>query len=162
VISQAGQPEGQPDLKKPTALRVAAYKYPRHVWIVDALTPAVVEAAAGGGYILDGFPRTLPQASAAAELAARLGVALDVVVYLYAPEEVLTLRLLDRASQAGRADDVADVISHRHRVFAETTGPLVDYYTERGILVAVDADQPPDSVTADIQARLEPLPFLAS
>jgi adenylate kinase len=86
-------------------------------------------------------------------------VALDVVVYLYAPEEVLTLRLLDRASQAGRADDVADVIRHRHRVFAETTGPLVDYYTERGILVAVDADQPPDSVTADIQAQLSGLPL---
>ena len=41
-------------------------------------------------------------------------VALDVVVYLNAPEEVLTQRLLDRASQAGRADDVADVIRHRH------------------------------------------------
>jgi adenylate kinase family enzyme len=42
-------------------------------------------------------------------------------------------------------------------VFAETTGPLVPYYTERGILVAVDADQPPDSVTADIQDRLSGL-----
>jgi adenylate kinase family enzyme len=46
------------------------------------------------------------------------------------------------------------VIRHRLTVFAETTGPLVPYYTERGILVAVDADQPPDSVTAAIQARL--------
>jgi adenylate kinase family enzyme len=42
-------------------------------------------------------------------------------------------------------------------VFAETTGPLVPCYTERGILVAVDADQPPDSVTADIEARLSGL-----
>ena len=125
--------------------------------MLDALTPAVVEAAAGGGYILDGFPRTLPQATAAAELAARLGVTLDAVVYLYAPDEVLTRRLLDRASQDGRADDVADVIRHRLRVFAETTGPLVPYYTERGILVAVDADQPPDSVTADIEAGLSGL-----
>jgi adenylate kinase len=130
--------------------------------VINALTPAVVEAAASGGYILDGFPRTLPQATAAAELAARLGVTLDAAVYLYAPEEVLTRRLLDRASQEGRADDVADVIRHRLRLFTETTGPLVPYYTERGILVAVDADQPPDSVTADILARLaELLPFLA-
>jgi len=45
--------------------------------VLDVLTPAVVEAAAYGGYILDGFPRTLPQATAAAELAARLGVTLD-------------------------------------------------------------------------------------
>ena len=42
-------------------------------------------------------------------------------------------------------------------MFAETTGPLVPYYTERGILVAVDADQPPETVTADIQARLSRL-----
>ena len=42
-------------------------------------------------------------------------------------------------------------------MFAETTGPLVTYYTERGILVAVDADQPPESVTADIQAGLSGL-----
>jgi adenylate kinase len=122
--------------------------------VLDVLTPAVVEAAAHGGYILDGFPRTLPQATAAAELAARLGVTLDAAVYLYAPGEVLTRRLLDRASRGGRADDVADVIKHRLAVYAETTGPLVPYYTERGILVAVDADQPPDSVTAEIQARL--------
>ena len=108
---------------------------------------------ARGGYILDGFPRTLPQALAAAELAARLGVTVDAAIYLSASDEVLTRRLLDRASQ-GRADDVADVIQHRLRVFAETTGPLVPYYTERGILVAVDADQAPDAVTADIQARL--------
>ena len=45
--------------------------------VLDVLTPAVVEAAARGGYILDGFPRTLPRATAAAELAARLSVALD-------------------------------------------------------------------------------------
>jgi adenylate kinase len=70
---------------------------------------------------------------------------------------VLTRRLLDRASQGSRADDVADVIRHRLRVFGETTGPLVPYYTERGILVAVDAGQPPDSVTADIQAQLSGL-----
>jgi adenylate kinase len=125
--------------------------------VLDVLTPAVVAAAADGGYILDGFPRTLPQATAAAELAARLGVTLDAAVYLRAPEEVLIRRLLHRASQGGRPDDVADVIQHRLRVFAETTGLLVPYYTERGILVAVNADQPPESVTAEIQARLAEL-----
>jgi len=67
--------------------------------VLDVITPAVTEAAAHGGYILDGFPRTLPQAIAAADLAARLGVTRDAAVYLYAPDEVLTRRLLDRASQ---------------------------------------------------------------
>jgi adenylate kinase len=122
--------------------------------VLDVITPAVVEAAAHGGYILDGFPRTLPQAIAAADLAVQLDVTLDAAIYLHAPDAVLTRRLLDRASQSGRSDDVADVIEHRLRVFAETTGLLVPYYAERGILVAVDADQPPDSVLADIQARL--------
>jgi len=126
--------------------------------VLDLLTPVVVEAAARGGYILDGFPRTLPQATAAAELGARLGVTLQAVVYLHAPEEVLTRRLLGRASQSGRADDTADVIRHRLQVFAETTGPLVPYYTERGILITVDADQRLESVTADIVAGLSALP----
>jgi adenylate kinase len=125
--------------------------------VLDVLTPVVVEAAARGGYILDGFPRTLAQATAAAELAARLGVTLQAAVYLYAPDEVLTRRLLDRASQGNRTDDRADVIRHRLEVFAATTGPLVPYYKERGILVAVDADQPPESVTSDIQAALSGL-----
>jgi len=101
--------------------------------------------------------RIRAQATAAAELAARLGVTLHAAIYLHAPDAVLTRRLLDRASQSGRADDKADVIRHRLQVFAETTGQLVPYYAERGILLEVDADQPPDSVTTDIQARLSAL-----
>jgi len=125
--------------------------------VLDVLTPAVVDAAARGGYILDGFPRTLAQATAAAQIAARLGVTLQAAVYMHAPDTVLTRRLLDRASEGGRSDDRADVIRHRLEVFAETTGLLVPYYSERGILVAVNADQPPDSVTADIQSGLSGL-----
>jgi adenylate kinase len=125
--------------------------------VLGVLTPAVTAAAARGGFVLDGFPRTLSQAIAAAELATRLGVTLHAAIYLQAPEAVLTQRLLDRAGQGGRTDDKADVIRHRFRVFAETTGALVPYYLERGILVTVDADQPPDAVTADIQAGLSAL-----
>jgi adenylate kinase len=125
--------------------------------VLDVLTPAVVDAAARGGYILDGFPRNLSQAHAAADLAARLGVTLQAAVYLHAPDEVLTRRLLDRAGQGGRTDDTAGVIRHRLELFAETTGPLVPYYSERGILVSVNADQPPDAVTTDIEAGLSKL-----
>jgi adenylate kinase len=150
--AQAGGPLGR---------EIAAYQargdlVPDQV-VLDVLTPVVVEAAARGGYILDGFPRSLPQATAAAELAARLGVTLQAAVYLYAPDAVLTRRMLDRASQGGRTDDTADVIRHRLELYAATTGPLVPYYKERGILVAVNADQPPDAVTADIQAGLSGL-----
>jgi adenylate kinase family enzyme len=125
--------------------------------VFGLLIPVVVEAAARGGYILDGFPRTLAQATAAAELGARLDVTLQAVVSLSAPEAVLTRRLLARAGQEGRADDTADVIQHRLQVFTKTTGPLIAYYQERGILVTVDADQSPEAVTAEIQRRLSGL-----
>jgi adenylate kinase len=126
--------------------------------VLDVLIPAITAAAARAGFILDGFPRNLSQAVAAAELATRLGLTLQAAIYLQAPEAVLIERLLKRASQDGRADDRADVIRHRLQVYAETTGALVPYYADRGILVSVDADQPPDAVTADIQDRLSRLP----
>ena len=122
--------------------------------VFDVLTPVVVAAVARGGYILDGFPRTLPQATAAAALGARLGVTLQAVVSLYAPEAVLTQRLLGRATHGGRSDDTSAVIRHRLEVFATTTSPLIAYYRDRGILVAVDADRPPEAVTTEILTRL--------
>ncbi len=126
--------------------------------VLDVLIPAITAAADRAGFILDGFPRNLSQAVAAAELATRLGLTLQAAVYLQAPESVLIERLLNRASLDGRSDDKADVIRHRLQVYAETTGALVPYYEQRGILVSINADQPPDAVTADIQARLSSLP----
>jgi adenylate kinase len=122
--------------------------------VFEVLTPVVVAAVARGGYILDGFPRTLPQATAAADLGVRLGLTLDAVVYLHAPQAVLAQRLLDRAIQGGRSDDTAAVIRHRLEVFTTTTSPLIAYYRDRGILLAVDADQPPEAVTTEILTRL--------
>ena len=118
--------------------------------VFDLLIPVVVDAAARGGYILDGFPRTLPQAMEAFNIASELDVTLDATVYLNVPEPVLMERLLARA----RADDSADVIRHRLQVFTETTSPLIEYYRERGILVEVDGTQAPESITAEIIARL--------
>jgi adenylate kinase len=118
--------------------------------VFDLLTPVVSAAAAHGGYILDGFPRTVPQAVAAADIGRRLDLTLDAAVYLNVPDPVLLQRLLARA----RADDTAEVIKRRLHVFAETSGPLIDYYRDRGILVEVDGDQPPEAITADIKARL--------
>ena len=118
--------------------------------VFELLTPVVAAAAARGGYILDGFPRTVPQALAAADIGRKLDLTLDAAVYLNVPEPVLMERLVARA----RADDTAEVITHRLQVFAESSGPLIDYYRDRGILEEVDGDQPPDSIAADIQARL--------
>jgi adenylate kinase len=118
--------------------------------VFELLVPVIAAAAARGGYILDGFPRTLPQAITAAEIGARLDLTLNATIYLHVPELVLIERLLARA----RPDDTPDVIRHRLEVFTETTSPLIAYYRNRGILLEVDADQPPESITDDIVARL--------
>jgi adenylate kinase len=118
--------------------------------VFDLLIPVVAAAAARGGYVLDGFPRTVPQAIEAFEVARQLEFTLDAAVYLNVPESVLLQRLLARA----RADDTAEVIRHRLEVFAETTSPLIAYYRDRGVLVEVNGDQPPEAITAEIQARL--------
>jgi adenylate kinase len=125
--------------------------------VLDVLLPAISAAAARGGFILDGFPRNLAQAMAAADIAVKGGFSLQAAIYLKAPESVLMERLLARAREEGRSDDTAEVIKHRFQVFAQTTGALVPYYEERGILVTVNADQPPDAVTAEIKERLSGL-----
>ena len=138
----------------PAGREVAAYQQrgdlvPDQI-VFDLLVPVVAAAAAGGGYILDGFPRTVPQAITAADIGARLDLTLDATIYLHVPEEVLVQRLLARA----RPDDTPDVIRHRLEVFTDTTRPLIEYYRNRGILVEVNADQPPESITEEIVSRL--------
>jgi adenylate kinase len=124
--------------------------------IFSILVPAVVAAARDtGGYVLDGFPRTMPQALRAAELGTELGLTSDGVVYLTAPEEELVSRLLDRARRDGRADDTLGVIRHRLAVFAKETAPLVDYYLGRGILLELSTDRPEADVQADLRDWLE-------
>jgi adenylate kinase len=124
--------------------------------IFSILTPVVVAAAREtGGYVLDGFPRTLPQALRAAELGVELGLTSDAVIYLTAPDEELVARLLDRAQHDGRADDTLGVIRHRLAVFARETMPLVDYYRGRGILLELSTDRPEAEVRADLRDWLE-------
>jgi adenylate kinase len=124
--------------------------------IFGVLVPAVIAAARDtGGYVLDGFPRTMPQALRAAEIAAELGIVGDAVIYLSAPEEELVARLLDRAQRDGRPDDTLAVIRHRLAVYASETAPLVDYYRSRGILLELSTDRSEEDVRADLRNWLE-------
>jgi adenylate kinase len=124
--------------------------------IFDVLIPAVIAAAREtGGYVIDGFPRTMPQALRAAQLAIELDLISDAVIYLTAPHDELVTRLLDRAERDGRPDDTLGVIRHRLAVYARETAPLVDYYRGRGILLELSTDRPEADVRADLRHRLE-------
>lgn len=92
---------------------------------------------ASGGFILDGFPRTIQQAEF---LAGIVGNAAPVaaVINFSVPEDVLAARLLGRSHVEGRADDRADTARERIRVYREKTSPLVGYYRQRGLLTEVD------------------------
>ena len=131
--------------------------------IFEILTPIVVAAAHDtGGYLLDGVPRTLPQALRAAQLGVELHLVSDAVIYLTAPDQVLTERLIARARREGRVDDTPTVIEHRLAVFLEQTQPLVEYYRGRGILLQIDADRPEEEVQAQIRRRLAERGVLAA
>jgi adenylate kinase len=108
-----------------------------------------------GGYLLDGFPRTVGQAEAAHADAVELGVEADAVVTFDVPRPVLLKRLLDRGGAGGRSDDDGHTIRHRLDVYDLQTMPLLDYYDARGLLIRVDANRPIDEVTVATIEALE-------
>jgi adenylate kinase len=117
---------------------------------------AVVEAMETGGYLLDGFPRTLEQAERAFEAATQGNMAAEAVLFLDVADDVAVERLVERSSTSGRVDDAStDVIRHRLEVFHEQTYPLLDFYRANDRLVTVDAGKAPDEVFEDIVAQLE-------
>ncbi len=120
--------------------------------VMDMLRKPVLAANASGGYVLDGFPRTVEQAEAAYLTAKDLGVAVQVAVHLDVARDQLVQRLLSR----GRgADDTAEVIEHRLTVFEEHTLPMLDYYAEREKLVIVNGARGMDEVTWSIRVQLQ-------
>jgi adenylate kinase len=95
-----------------------------------------------GGFILDGYPRSVQQAKALHDMLERRGTALDAVLEFRVPEDVLFERLRSR----GRADDTDDVIHNRMNVYRDETAPLIEYY--RSELKTVDAVGSVDEVFA--------------
>jgi adenylate kinase len=122
--------------------------------VIQLTRDRIVKASAEGGYVLDGYPRTLGQAEAAYRWAKARRVALDLALYFEGGQQELLARLVGRARTEGRGDDTEATMRHRLEVFATRTLPLVDYYQRRGILIRIDANGPVDAVTEQILAEL--------
>ncbi|MST49598.1 adenylate kinase [Mobiluncus porci] len=112
-------------------------------FVPDSVTDRIVcdrlqQADALGGFLLDGFPRSIPQAEVLNAQLREAGAELDGALYLDVPSEEVMQRLLHRAEVEGRSDDTEDVISHRLDVFFESTKPVLDFYELQGCLYKID------------------------
>jgi adenylate kinase len=111
--------------------------------VSDDLMIALIRARiamsdAAGGFILDGFPRTVAQAAALEKLLAGNGTSLSAVLNLSVPEAVVVDRLHGRAQEEGRSDDRPETILERLRVYTEKTEPLAGFYRARKLLADVE------------------------
>lgn len=113
------------------------------------------------GFILDGYPRTVPQAEALDSILAGKGIALDAVIELKVDEEALVRRMENRVAEtiaAGgsvRSDDNPEAFKRRLAEYREKTAPLSSYYASTGKLKTVDGMANVDAVTAEIDGILE-------
>lgn len=129
--------------------------------IVIGLIEEKLAAGAPGGFIFDGFPRTLKQADALGELLARMGQRLDAVIELVVDDEALVGRIVKRAEEARaagqpvRADDTPEVFADRLRAYYKQTAPLLGYYYAKGGLTQVDGMGPMDDVATAIAKVLD-------
>ncbi|OAX54371.1 adenylate kinase [Xanthomonas graminis] len=106
------------------------------------------------GFILDGYPRNLAQASALDELLAKIGQPLDAVVQLDVATELLVERIAGRAKAEGREDDNPESVRKRLQVYNDSTAPVIGFYDKRGTLARVDGVGSLDEVLARILAAI--------
>jgi len=128
-------------------------------YVTDQVTNAIVrdrlhEDDAAQGFLLDGYPRTLPQVDALDAMLAEDGHALDAVLELTVDEDAVVQRLIKRAEIEGRSDDTEQVIRERQALYRKETAPLAELYGQRGLLVQVDGMGEVDEVTTRIEEAL--------
>jgi adenylate kinase len=132
-------------------------------YVPDEVTNLMVrnridEPDAEGGFLLDGYPRTLAQVEELDGMIKFTGHRLDAVVCLTVDQDEIVSRLLQRAQVEGRADDTEDVIRRRQEIYLEQTEPLIEVYSKRGIVVEVDGMGEVDEVTSRIFEALDATP----
>lgn len=124
--------------------------------VVALIRERLGEDDAREGFILDGFPRTMPQALALDAMLREIGRGLTVIFALQLSEEVCIERLLKRAVEEGRSDDTPEAIAKRLRRYYEETEPLIEHYrATTGRVVFIHADRTVDQVFAEIQTALD-------
>jgi adenylate kinase len=132
--------------------------------VVSIIAERIEQPDARKGFILDGFPRTVPQAAALDRLLAERGLALDAVIELRVDEDALIRRIESRVAQmrargeALRADDNPEVLHKRLKAYREQTAPLAAYYQHQGVLRTVNGMAPIAEVTAAIDHALSAAP----
>jgi adenylate kinase len=109
-----------------------------------------------GGFVLDGFPRTMPQAEALGLMLHELGRDIDVVFDFQVPDrEVLMQRMLRRAQVEGRSDDTPEVMTRRLALYDRETAPLIEYYrSHQANVVGIHADRTVEEVFREIEDAL--------
>jgi adenylate kinase len=105
--------------------------------VIDMFMARLAELRPDQGFILDGFPRTLPQAAALDEALAGNGKSIDLAVNITGPDDVLLERMLSRARESGRTDDTPEAIRVRLEV-QKPPAELLDHYRRAGKLKDVD------------------------
>jgi adenylate kinase len=121
--------------------------------VVDLIQHRLSDPDTQQGFILDGFPRTVPQAQALDAMLAALDRPLDAVLYLQLDPQAVRERL----GQRHRGDDREGIIDHRLQVFLDQTAPLISYYQDQGKLKLIDGAQPPEAVAASIEQVIRSL-----
>ena len=118
--------------------------------MADVVKDRLAKADARQGFLLDGYPRTLPQAKTLEGILTEAGQELDAVLLVEVPEEELVRRAVLRK----RADDGEEVVRERLRVYREKTEPLIGYYRERGLLYPIDGNLPVEKVSSQMLIAL--------
>ena len=114
--------------------------------ILNMIRGRIEDQGNGGGYILDGFPRTEVQAGGLDKLLGGLSQSIDRVVLVDVGDKEIVKRLVGRAKAEGRSDDTDEVIQRRLEVYRRQTAPLIDYYRKAGLLVKLDGERSIDAV----------------
>jgi adenylate kinase len=121
--------------------------------LIVAMMRDAIARADGEPILLDGFPRTVAQADALADLLAARERELTAVVLVDVPDDVVVERISGR--RQGREDDRPETVRERLRVYHRETAPLVAYYTERGLLRRVDGAGDADAVEVAVRAAIK-------